>query len=152
MGKIDSVIARMAGQRVYLDTSIFIYFLDQSPEFFDVAASFIEAAESGKIIGYTGDAAVAETLVKPYQSDNIGLAASFKAFFATDDFLSVQSHDADTFDLAAQLRGKRGMRFVDALHYATALKAACKFFVTNDAGFKSDDAMEVVSIKAFKSL
>ncbi len=152
MGKIESVIARMAGQRVYLDTNIFVYFLGQSPEFFEVAAFFIEAAESGKIIGYTGDAAVAETLVKPYQSDNIGLAASFKAFFATDDFLSVQSHDADTFDLAAQLRGKRGMRFVDALHYATALKAGCKFFVTNDAGFKSDDAMEVVSIKAFKSL
>ncbi len=148
MGKIESVIARMAGQGVYLDTNVFVYFLDQNPEFFEVAAAFIEAAESGKIIGYTGDAAVAETLVKPYQSDNVGLAAGCKAFFATDDFLSVQSHDADTFDLAAQLRGKRGMRFIDALHYATALKAGCKFFVTNDDGFKSDDAMEVVSIKA----
>ncbi|MDO8437355.1 MAG: type II toxin-antitoxin system VapC family toxin [Nitrosomonadaceae bacterium] len=148
MGKIESIIARMAGQRAYLDTNVFVYFLDHNPEFFQTAAVFIEAAESGRIIGYTGDAAVAETLVKPYQSDNVGLAASFKAFFATDDFLSIQSHDADTFDLAAQLRGKRGMKFINALHLATALKAGCKFFVTNDESFKSDDAMEIVLIKA----
>ncbi|TSA53313.1 MAG: PIN domain-containing protein [Nitrosomonadaceae bacterium] len=148
MGKIESIIARMAGQRVYLDTNIFVYFLDHNPEFFQTVAAFIEAAESGRIIGYTGDAAVAEALAKPYQLDNVGLAASFKAFFATDDFLSIQSHDADTFDLVAQLRGKRGMKFIDALHYATALKAGCKFFVTNDEDFKSDDTMEVILIKA----
>ncbi len=147
MGKIDDAIARMAGRRVYLDTNVFVYFLDRNPDYFPVVAPVIEAIESGLIIGYTGDAAIAETLVTPYQTDNLGLAASFKAFFRTEDFLSIQSHDAETFDLAAQLRAKNGLKFIDALHYATAIRAGCKFFVTNDAGIQSSNVLEVVSVK-----
>jgi predicted nucleic acid-binding protein len=147
MGKIDEAVARMAGHRVYLDTNVFVYFLDRNPDYFPVVAPIIEAIESGLIIGYTGDAAIAETLVKPYQTDNLVLAASFKAFFRTEDFLSIQPHDAETFDLAAQLRAKRGLKFIDALHYATAIQAGCKFFVTNDGGIQSSDVLEVVSVK-----
>lgn len=147
MGKIDDAIARMAGHRVYLDTNVFVYFLDRNPNYFPVVAPIIEAIESGLIIGYTGDAAIAETLVKPYQTDNLALAASFKAFFRTEDFLSIQPHDAETFDLAAQLRAKRGLKFIDALHCATAIQAGCKFFVTNDGGIQSSDVLEVVSVK-----
>ena len=137
----------MTGHRVYLDTNVFVYFLDRNPDYFSVVAPIIEAIESGLIIGYTGDAAIAETLVKPYQTDNLALAASFKAFFRTEDFLSIQPHDAETFDLAAQLRAKRGLKFIDALHYATAIQAGCKFFVTNDGGIQSSDVLEVVSVK-----
>jgi len=147
MGKIDDAIARMAGHRVYLDTNVFVYFLDRNPDYFSVVAPIIEAIDSGLIIGYTGDAAIAETLVKPYQTDNPALAASFKAFFSTEDFLSIQSHDAGTFDLAAQLRAKRGLKFIDALHYATAIQAGCKFFLTNDGGIQSSDVLEVISVK-----
>ena len=147
MGKIGDAIARMAGHRVYLDTNFFVYFLDRNPDYFPVVAPIIEAIESGLIIGCTGDAAIAETLVKPYQTDNLALAASFKAFFRTEDFLSIQLHDAETFDLAAQLRAKRGLKFIDALHYATAIQAGCKFFVTNDGGIQSSDVLEVVSVK-----
>ncbi|MDP2879900.1 MAG: type II toxin-antitoxin system VapC family toxin [Sulfuricella sp.] len=147
MGKIDDAIARMAGHRVYLDTNVFVYFLDRNPDYFPVVAPLIEAIESGLIIGYTGDAAIAETLVKPYQTDNLALAASFKAFFRTEDFLSIQPHDAETFDLAAQLRARRGLKFIDALHCATAIRAGCKFFVTNDGGIQSSDVLEVVSVK-----
>lgn len=147
MGKIADAIARMAGHRVYLDTNVFVYFLDRNPNYFPVVAPIIEAIESGLIIGYTGDAAIAETLVKPYQTDNLALAASFKAFFRTEDFLSIQPHDAETFDLAAQLRAKRGLKFIDALHCATAIQAGCKFFVTNDGGIQSSDVLEVVSVK-----
>lgn len=147
MGKIDDAIARMAGHRVYLDTNVFVYFLDRNPDYFPVVAPLIEAIDSGLIIGYTGDAAIAETLVKPYQTGNLALVASFKAFFSTEDFLSIQPHDAETFDLAAQLRAGRGLKFIDALHYATAIRAGCKFFVTNDGGIQSSDVLEVITVK-----
>ena len=147
MGKIEDAIARMAGHRVYLDTNVFVHFLDRNPDYYPVVAPIIEAVESGTIIGYTGDAAIAETLVKPYQTGNLALAASFKAFFRIDNFLSIQQHDAETFDLAAQLRFKRGLKFIDALHYATAIQAGCKFFVTNDAGIQPGNVLEVISVK-----
>jgi predicted nucleic acid-binding protein len=148
MGKIDDAIARMVGHRVYLDTNVFVYYLDGNPDYFSVVAPIIEAIESGLIIGYTGDAAIAETLVKPYQTDNLALAASFKAFFRMDNFLAIQPHDAEAFDLAAQLRAKRGLKFIDALHCATAIQAGCKFFVTNDGGVQSSNVLEVISVKA----
>lgn len=147
MGKIDDEIARMAGHRVYLDTNVFVYFLDRNPDYFSVVAPIIEAIDSGLIIGYTGDAAIAETLVKPYQTGNPALVESFKAFFSMEDFLSIQPHDAGIFDLAAQLRAKRGLKFIDALHYATAIQAGCKFFLTNDGGIQSSDVLEVISVK-----
>jgi predicted nucleic acid-binding protein len=147
MGKIDDAIARMTGHCVYLDTNVFVYFLDRNPDYFPVVAPIIEAIESGLIIGYTGDAAIAETLVKPYQTGNLALAASFKAFFRMDNFLAIQSHDAESFDLAAQLRAKQGLKFIDALHFATAIQAGCKFFVTNDGGIQSSSVLEVITIK-----
>jgi len=147
MGKIDDAIARMAGHLVYLDTNVFVYFLGRSPDYFPVVAPIIEAIESGVIIGHTGDAAIAETLVKPYQTDNLALVASFKAFFSTENFLSIQTHGAETFDLAAQLRAHRGLKFIDALHYATAIQSGCKFMVTNDNGIQSSNVLEVISIK-----
>ncbi|EQD25837.1 PilT protein domain protein, partial [mine drainage metagenome] len=49
--------------------------------YFSVVAPIIEAIDSGLIIGYTGDAAVAETLLKPYQIGNPALVESVKTFF-----------------------------------------------------------------------
>lgn len=147
MGKIADVLNKLAGQHVYIDTNLFIYFLDQNSVYFSVASTLLEAVELGSFIAYTGDITVAETLVKPYQTDNILLVANFKAFFYADDFLSIESHDADTFNLCAQIRAKYSMKFADALHYATALKAGCKFFITNDTGIRSTDALAVILIK-----
>jgi predicted nucleic acid-binding protein len=41
------------------------------------------------------------------------------------------------------------LKFADVLHYATALKAGCKFFITNDTSIRSIDALEVIFIKDF---
>ncbi len=139
-------MARISGKRVYLDTNIFIYFLEQSDGYYESVAPIIEACEAGKFFGYTGDVAIAETMIQPYRENNLTLIANFKAFFATENFLSIQPHDAVIFDLAAQLRAKRGMKFIDALHYASALKAGCSFFLSNDAGIKSDSLIEVIAI------
>lgn len=68
-------------------------------------------------------------------------------FFSLENFLSIQPHDAETFDLAAQLRAGRGMKFIDALHYATAIRSGCKFFITYNGGIQSSDALEVVVVK-----
>lgn len=148
MGKIDDALTRMAGHRVYVDTNIFVYFLNRSPGFFAVVAPILQAIETGTLIGFTGDAALAEILVKPYQSDNLGLAASIKTFFRTEGFLTILPHDAETFDLTAQLRAKQGMKFIDALHCATAIRAGCKFFVTNDTSICTNDVLEVVQLKS----
>lgn len=146
----SAALARMAGQRVYFDTNVFIYFLDQGA-LFDVVAPLLAACVEGRMLGCTGDAAVAETMVMPYRHNNTVKIAQFKAFFGLKGFLTVHAHTAQTFDLAAQLAGTQGMRLMDALHYATAIQSGCRFLVSNDTGIKSSGEIEVIHVKALQA-
>ena len=150
MEALSAALARMAGQRVYLDTNVFIYFLDQGA-LFDVVAPLLAACVEGRMLGCTGDAAVAETMVMPYRHTNPVKVAQFKAFFGLEGFLTVHAHTAQTFDLAAQLAGTQGMRLMDALHYATAIQSGCRFLVSNDTGIKSSGEIEVIHVKALQA-
>lgn len=150
MEALNTALARMAGQRVYFDTNVFIYFLDQGP-LFDTVAPLLAACVEGRMTGCTGDAAVAETMVMPYRHRNVAKIAKFKAFFGLKDFLTIHAHTAQTFDLAAQLAGTQGMRLMDALHCATAIQSGCRFLVTNDGGIKNSDALEIISVKALQA-
>jgi predicted nucleic acid-binding protein len=49
--------------------------------------------------------------------------------------------------MAARLRAETGMKLIDSLHYATALKAGCKFFLSNDKGIRSTPNLEVILIE-----
>lgn len=147
MGKIKRVLEKISGQNVYIDTNLFIYFLDQNTIFFPIASRILEAAELGVFIAFTGDLTIAEALVKPYKSKNTLLIEGFKDFFYAEDFLTIKSHNSDIFDLSSQIRAQHNMKFADALHYATAIKSGCTFFITNDKGIRSTDELEVILIQ-----
>ncbi|MDR7052494.1 hypothetical protein J2X54_004999 [Duganella sp. 3397] len=66
MGQVIPVLQAMCGQRVYLDTNVFIYFLDGNLQFFPAAEPVLRAISNREIIGVTGEIAVAETMVGPY--------------------------------------------------------------------------------------
>lgn len=139
----------MRGHRVYIDANYFIYFLTRHPDGFDAAAAVLHACDAGEIIGMTGDAVVAELLVKPYRDDDTAGATGIRQLFAREHFVQRLSHDAASFELAAEIRGKQGGKLIDALHYATALRGGCRFFLSNDHGFKSTDRMTVLQLRDF---
>jgi predicted nucleic acid-binding protein len=138
---------QMAGQRVYIDTNLFIYFLSQHPTYFDASARVIKACAESSIFGFTGDAAVAEVMVGAYKHTDPTLASRFKLFFSQRNFLTIAAHDAQIFDAAAQLVAKGGLKFIDALHIATAVQNHCAYFVTNDKGIKSGGQLQVVQLE-----
>jgi predicted nucleic acid-binding protein len=150
MGTINHAMAgmleRVKGQRIYIDTNIFIYFLERHEQYFDAVAQFFQLFSDGLSLAYTGDAVVAETLYKPYQIDDALRISEFKAFFGDEEFITVLPHTKKVFELAAELSPKRGMKLIDALHYATAALAGCRFMLTNDLGFKSSDSLEVIHL------
>lgn len=152
MGKINPALAdaleRVKGQRVYIDTNIFIYFLERHERYFDSVAPFFQAFSDGLSLAYTGDAVVAETLYKPYQIDDALRVSEFKAFFSDDEFITVLPHTKQVFELAAELSPKRGMKLIDALHYATAALAGCQFMLTNDKGIQPSDSLEIIQLEA----
>jgi predicted nucleic acid-binding protein len=146
MDKMDNVLARIRGQRVYVDTNIFIYFFEQHDRYFGSVVPFFELFNDGLSMACTGDAVVAETLYKPYQINDTLRVSEFKEFFDNDEFITVLSHTKKVFELAAELSPKRGMKLIDALHYATAALAGCKFILTNDQGFTSSESMQVIHL------
>lgn len=93
MDKISSIIARIQGQRVYIDTNIFVYFLEQHEQYFDVVLPFFQLFNEGRSLAYTGDAAVAEVLYKLYQVDDLLRVNEFKSFFDDDEFICAATHD-----------------------------------------------------------
>jgi predicted nucleic acid-binding protein len=144
MDKISHTLSRIRGQRVYVDTNVFIYFLERHDRYFESVVPFFQLFNDGLSIAYTGDAVVAETLYKPYQVNDTLRVSEFKEFFNNDEFITVLPHTKKVFELAAELSPKRGMKLIDALHYATAALAGCKFILTNDQGFTSSESMEVI--------
>lgn len=139
-------MARLGGQRVYIDANVFIYFLDKHDTYFELVSHFFQACVKREIFGTTGDAAVAEVMVGPYRQDNPALAARFKRFFAQKNFLTIIGHDRAVFDAAAMLVARKRLKFIDALHLATAVQAGCQYLITNDAGISSSEGIEVISL------
>ena len=60
--------------------------------------------------------------------------------------IAVLTLTATVFGLAASLRAEQRLRFIGALHLATALNRRCTFFVTDDADFRSSEHMAVVNL------
>jgi predicted nucleic acid-binding protein len=146
MDKISPTLAQMVGHTVYIDTNIFIYFLDGQEPFLSMVSPFLESVINGEIIGYTGEAVLAEVMVQPYKLGNIATIERFKAFFSQEDFLSILSHDGKAFDLASRIAGTKGMKLVDSLHMATAIQAGCEYLITHDKGIKSVDGIQIIQL------
>jgi len=146
MGQVIPVLQAMRGQRVYVDTNVFIYFLEGNPQFFAAAEPVLRAISNKEIIGFTGEIAVAETMVGPYRKMDTRLITTTRNFFRSSNFLTILPHDSEIFDHAARLRAEDRLRFIDAIHVATATSAACKFFITNDKAIRTQNGIAVVQL------
>lgn len=146
MGKVEAAIAHMAGQRVYIDTNVFIFFLDGNEKYMPAVGPILQACANGTIFPTTGRLAIAEVMVHPYRNGNAVTVSRFKSFFAQKNFLYVAEHEPDCFDDAAMIAGQKRMKLIDAIHYRTALQAGCRFLLTNDRGFATDSDMEVLQL------
>lgn len=146
MGQIISILNAMRGHKVYVDTNVLIYFLEQHAEFFRAAEPIMRAIREKEFCGCTGEITLAETLVGPYRTGNPLLIANAIEFFESEGFLTIIPHDKVIFDYAAQLRATQQMKIIDAVHIATALKNACRFFITNDKAMRSTGSLSVVQL------
>ncbi len=150
MSKLENALARMAGHRVYIDTNVFIFFLERTDALFAVAAPFIQACASRELLGVTGELVMAEVMVHPYRSGDAALVARFKSFFTRKNFLTIAEHESRFFDDAAMLAGQKRLKLMDAIHYRTALQAGCSFFLTHDHDFDAvavGGGVEVMRLK-----
>lgn len=105
MGALTRALARLHGQRVYIDSNHFIYCLTRHPASLTAAAALLHACDAGEALGMTGDAVVSELLVKPWQGGDVAMLDGIRKFSARKHFIQRLPYDAACFELATDLCG-----------------------------------------------
>ena len=114
-------------RRVYLDSCIVIYLIENAGSFSEKARQFL--ARNADAILYVSPLVRLEVLVKPARDGAESLMADYEDFIAAQNWLSLNDFIVDK---ALQLRVRYGLKTPDALHLAAALHHGCDEFWTND--------------------
>jgi predicted nucleic acid-binding protein len=117
--------------RIFLDTNIFIYLLeDEGPRGKRAMEIFKELSLRGDEV-LTSTLTLGELLVKPLEGKDLALADRYRKVFR-GPAVTLLSFDAAAGERYAHIRQDRGIKAPDAIQLATASTACCDLFVTND--------------------
>lgn len=117
--------------RIYWDTMLFIYWLENNPKFAKrVGAIRTRMEERGDQL-ITGAFTFGEVLAGPYRIGAIKAADEARRLLRSTVF-EVVPFTIDTADHYARIRGTLGLPPADAIHLACAAQAGTDLFLTND--------------------
>lgn len=117
-------------QRIYLDTHIIIYLVENTPNALQVRA-YLQA--QGAPILCSSNLALMECLIKPLQNKDTQLPKRFLEFFQS---LYLVPARRQIFIRAAHIRAMTQLRTPDALHLAFASCGKCDTLLTGDKQIK----------------
>ena len=143
---VPSLLTRLHGRKVYFDTNIFIYVLNDTPTWAAPSLLLLEACAARQIVGLTGDVTLAELLVKPFQANDAAAVAAVKELLVEDGAIHLVSHERAAFERAAQHRARHGLKMADALQLATAQGAGASCLISNDRQFPTLPDIECVNL------
>lgn len=134
---------------VGVDTSIFIYFIEEHPQFLPLLLPlFREVDEGGKEL-VTSALTLLEVLVVPYRSGDHLLAQRYEALLTQSRGVRVTEISRDNLRAAAQLRASTGVKTPDALQLVAALAARCATFLTNDRALPTIPGLRILQLTSY---
>jgi predicted nucleic acid-binding protein len=134
---------------VAIDTAIFIYFIEESPEFLPHILPLFSEADKGKRELVTSALTLLEVLVVPYRAGNRQLAGRYEHLLTKSRGVRMTELTRDQLRAAAQLRAATSAKTPDALHLVSALGAGCKTFVTNDRRLPTVPGLRVIQLSSY---
>jgi predicted nucleic acid-binding protein len=126
------LIADIGTGRAAIDTSIFIYFIEEHPRFLPLVEPLFGEADRGARELVTSALTLLEVLVIPYRAGDRLLADRYEQLFTHSRGIRVIDLSRDQLRDAAQLRAATGVKTPDALQLVAAIGSGCGTFVTND--------------------
>jgi predicted nucleic acid-binding protein len=142
VSKLEQFLKRHS--RLGLDTSIFIFQIEQNPKYLEVANPIFVWVEGPKARAVTSTITMLELLVQPYRFSDIDSVNKFYALLSTYPHLEWIAPTLEVADLAARLRAQHNLRTPDALQIATALSWQATGFISNDPVFQRVAGVEVL--------
>ena len=139
MGPLNLPLAGL----VYIDANGLIYSLERVEPYRTLPESMWQEAQDGNLTVASSPVLVIEALVKPLREGNAEIEMQYRELFSSN---AVRLLDAShqVFEDAARLRAAAGLKTPDALQAATALRASCALFITNDNDFRRVEGLPVV--------
>ena len=130
------------GGLVYLDANGLIYSVERVEPYRTLLEPLWQEAQDGNLTIVSSPILIVEALVKPLRDGNTEIEMQYRELFEAN---AVRFLDASypVFDDAARLRAVARLTTPDAIHAATALRADCALFVTNDADFRRVEDLPV---------
>ena len=123
------------GGMVYVDANVVIYSVERVGPYHRLLAPMWEEARAGRFTLASSELIVLETLIKPLREGNLRLEMLFRSILGTAEMDLIPA-TLGTWEDAARIRAQTGLATSDALHAATALRAGCALFITNDTDFR----------------
>lgn len=145
-GPIAGRAAEWAGQRIGVDTSVFIYWIEDHAEVAPLVAPVFAMADRGDVRLVASALALMEVLVVPYRLGRRRLAERYASVLCDSPGLDVIDVGQGVLRSAARLRAATSASAPDAIHLATALKCGCRFFLTNDRRLPEVGGLRVVQV------
>ncbi len=136
-------------RKVYLDTSVFIYFVERHSRYYDLCDQIFKDLEEGRIEAATSTLTLIEILVQPYRLKKEELVLKFYSLFTTYPNLKWIQLTLDISDLAAKLRAEHNLKTPDAIQIASALSGGATGFVCNDKAFRRVKEIECLILGDF---
>jgi predicted nucleic acid-binding protein len=118
--------------RVYWDTMLFIYWLEDHPRHAVRVKAIYDGMEKRGDTLCTSAFTLGEVLSGPYRQEAAALVSQIRAFFRSPH-VEVLPFTTEAADHYAQIRSqRRRISPADAIHLATAAHARADLFLTND--------------------
>lgn len=137
-------------ERLYLDTSPIIYFVEKSPLYHARAKVVIDRVFVGGLEAFTSVVTITEVLTLPLRLEQVALANQYYEMLTRSENLFFIPVSLDIAIRAAELRARYNLRTPDALQLATALLANCDAFLTNDAQLQRVTELPVLTLDALE--
>ena len=133
--------------RVYVDSNVLIYYVDGSPRFKSPAENILKAfVQRGRKL-LSSEITVGECL-RGVPRDARDVSDVFLSILGNENFITLEPVTLPLIKRAAALGAELNMKlidmkFIDAIHVATAEASQCSVFLTNDRGIRAPAGIEL---------
>lgn len=137
-------VESLRDQLVGLDTSPFIFLIEEHPDYLPVVRPLFQAIHTGQVQAVTSTITLVEVLVHPLRQGNTEVSQQYRAILTQAQNIRMLAITPGVAETAAKLRADFKMRTPDAIQIAAALNAGATTFITNDRGLVRLPDMRII--------
>jgi predicted nucleic acid-binding protein len=134
---------------IALDSSIFIYHLEDHPRYAPLTEIIFDDLEKGMNKGITSYLTLMEIITKPKAEGLLQVARDYEYYLTTFPNLTFYEMGIEIARKASDLRATERIKSPDAIQLATAILHGATAFLTNDKIFERVKGIDILILDKF---